>query len=234
MSETSPAARSTGSLSMTSVKEFLKRPPPQALLAATAFLVLMMGAVAVSHELSLRSGRELILAVRPVDPREILMGHYVQLAYVAGDPRPLEDLIDADEAPQLRETLAGDGGWVWAVFDTRTSPAAELVEITLSAPASHDEGRIAVRVSAMMTEIYPDAAPPKDGEEITPPEPIPAITVRVGPDRYYADQTEAETLDAALRSGERSLSAILSVSKEGEASLRGLQAEGERIVPGWF
>jgi uncharacterized membrane-anchored protein len=219
---------------MSALKEFLKQPPPQALLTAAAFLVLMIGAIAVRHELLLRSGRELILAVRPVDPREILMGHYVQLAYVAGDPRQLEGLIDPDDGPRLREALAGDGGTVWAVFDVRTSPAAELVSITLSAPSTLDEGRIAMKVSAMMTEIYPDAAPAKDGEEIVPPEPIPAIAIRVGPDRYYADQKEAEALEAALRSGDRSLSAILSISAGGEASLRGLKADQERILPGWF
>lgn len=234
MTRTVSDPTSSHASSSAGLKAFLKRPPAVALWAATATLVGILGASAIGHELRLRSGQELCLAVRPIDPREVLLGHYVQLGYAVGDSQPLAPLIGAGDMTAIRTALEGDGGEIWAIFESKPDAPARLAAISLDRPSNLPEGRIAVRTTGALTEIYPDR-PAMEADETSPAvTPESGVTIRIGQDRYYADQSEAEALEATIRTGREDVCAILSVSPEGEPALRGIKVADKRVVPGWF
>ncbi len=150
-------------------------------LSLSLFFILMAG-----MQLHARNqGDTLILDAAPVDPRDMLLGHYVALTY------PAERLNVA--------ALAGDdffeeGEPIHVEFESR-SAAAKPARVYRAPPADPDGPVLSGRV------VYAGetAAPPRatDGE---PGERF--VIADLGlPARYYADKETALALDGRLRDG---------------------------------
>lgn len=93
-----------------------------------------LGWIINSRAAILRSGQEILLKVKPVDPRDLLRGDYVRLDYDISDipvrlisnaPAGLFSTVDGDIFVRVRKEA--DGYWrpVSAAFDAPATPAAE-------------------------------------------------------------------------------------------------------------
>jgi uncharacterized membrane-anchored protein len=96
-------------------------------MALTALLWLgLMAGIVGTHELTLRTGQEVVLETRPVDPRDLFRGDYVVLSYAAG-------ALDLASLPNdLRQPARGQS--VYVTLD-RSGPRAVPAGVHAARPA---------------------------------------------------------------------------------------------------
>lgn len=108
------------------------------------------------------AGRSILVRTAPVDPRDLLRGQYMRLAYPMS--RPASDSTEIDEAP--------DGATVWVILE----PDGEFhtpARTSLTEPANLGSGQIALRgrlegrqiVYGIERYFVPEGTPtPREGE----------------------------------------------------------------------
>ena len=124
--------------------DVLSKPATRLALAA-ALLTAMLGWMVVDRMSLLRSGREIVLKVQPVDPRDLFKGDYVRLGYdisrfetakVDGPP-----IVPGEPVFVTLEQAAADAAWTIAKI-TRTRPAAVATnQIVLAAKSNYNQLR---------------------------------------------------------------------------------------------
>lgn len=194
---------------------------PIRILAVAALCAAALIGLVVTELSARESGTEVLIAMQPVDPRNLLSGHYVnvfmQEELPEGAPCP-ETLLDADSAVfgdnVQEEWLAiapnGDRHSVVGSAATREE-AAEL-------------GSILVRGASacMMTTATPEGDPA-----------VASISTNLGLERFYVDQANAERIERIQRASagaeEVPVLAIVSIDANGRARMKGLLVEGERL-----
>lgn len=195
-------------------------------------LIIALVGLLVREDRARASGQEVRLAMEAVDPRSLLSGHYAALQLVqrldGGAPCP----------PDLEAHYGQNDSWV------ALSPAPGGVHRVSGAGASRaaalKHGPVVVRGQADCRQTF--LAPPRAPEDAAPStEERPQetfITLDIGVDRFYADQTQAEALEAALRrQGEAQAPpafAIVSIGQDGRARLKGVEVDGTRADLNWF
>jgi len=216
----------------TSASHRPSRSPVWPLPVTGAVLSLLLFAIGAYHEAERLRGEEIVLQTAPVDPRAVLLGHYVELAYEAETARALADIAPAREIRRM-QTLMSDGAehWAWAWFEQEKDGPWRLVRITLTRPEGAP-GSVGIRVKARASAL----PAPEPGALA-----VHGISIRIGTDRFYTDEREAKAIEAAarLRSPETGelrtdVSVILSVSSRGQPRLSGLVIDGKERRPGWL
>lgn len=171
--------------------------------AMTAVLTLMV----INQANARAGGTEIRLAMEPVDPRDLLLGHYVELV------TPLQRL----ETAQLQggsEHMFEQGDRIWVGLETGPDGSSRPVSVHNSPPAGpHIEGR--VRVAGHISD-----------------EPGQWLTVHYNIERYFASPEAALELESYR--DERRLRLIVSLSDSGSAVIRGLEIDGEDHVDRLF
>ncbi len=120
--------------------ELLKR--PVAPVVATAILLTgILGAMVYERVQHLRTGREIVLPIRPVDPRDLFKGDYVRLGFDIANPKP--ELLAAYNSRRdvpvfvLIEQGSTDTAWtITSVTEQRPTTVAAN-QIVLSAKANY-------------------------------------------------------------------------------------------------
>jgi uncharacterized membrane-anchored protein len=155
----------------------------------------------------LKSGHELTLSVRPVDPRDIFRGDYVALGYdvstlrkpsVASDP----DFSGLSAGSDAFVTMSPkpEGGWteshVGNVYPSHVAPG----DVVLKG-----------RVQSIRKSSNPD-------ETVT--------NIRYGIERYFVPEGTGRVLEDQVRN--HKIEAIVAVGSDGTAALKGLVIDGER------
>jgi uncharacterized membrane-anchored protein len=165
-------------------------------LAQTAVLAYMV----IDRIQLLQSGREIVLPIVPIDPRDLFRGEYVRLNY----PAAQVPLAPADGEPVKRnETLyvtlekAAEGG------DWRP------VEVGRTLKREDNPSRIVLKARALWD------APVRWG----------GPTVRYGIESYFVRQGEGPKLEDMAR--ERKLAVLVAVDKAGTAAIKGLIIDGK-------
>jgi uncharacterized membrane-anchored protein len=105
--------------------EYIRR-PIAGLLASGLLLTGILGAMVVDRMLLLRNGREIVLPIRPVDPRDLFKGDFAGLSYDISrlDAGLVSGLGGAQREQTVYVTLERDAGEVWKpVSVARTLPA---------------------------------------------------------------------------------------------------------------
>lgn len=91
------------------------------------FWVLMLGGFIGMKEWTLRTGTEVLLVMRPVDPRDLFRGDYVTLSYeisrVNPPPSPLTN--DEQSSGPIYVLLSVDDAGIAHAADTSLSPPSE-------------------------------------------------------------------------------------------------------------
>lgn len=152
------------------------------------------------------TGAEIVLRTRPVDPRDLIRGAYVQLEYEV-------ERIDTGALvtpPDTRNWRRDD-----VLFLTlRADESGELKPVALEAakPAA-TQGDVVLRVKYERLDDFTQGAPA-------------AAVVNLGADRYFSDQAGATQLEKDAREGP--LSVILSVGGDGKAVIKGLVVGGQK------
>ena len=155
----------------------------------------------------LRNGTEVLLRIEPVDPRDLLRGDYVQLAYgisnlpvrLIADRSP-DAALSAGEAIKVRLAKSADGTWE-AVAAYLGEPSAE---------PGPEQADIAGQV------LY-DWVPDPDG----------AVPVSYGIERFYLPEGEGRAIETDTRA--RPFTMVVAVAEDGTAQIKALMDGQARL-----
>jgi len=208
---------------------------PARIVAVAVLLFVALTAMILREEQLRQSGREVLLSLETVDPRDLLSGHYAALSLEEpldlGQPCPLhhwdpphpQHFPWSDQPPPdgwIALSRKGDH-YVPTGFAKTKADAAKF-------------GEILVRGGFYCVEIYPIA---QDGPSRTVPQ---ATVLVIGVSRFHADQRQAEHIAASMpvfmpgRAPPAPAYAIVSIGADGRARLKGLQVAGQRLTLSWF
>lgn len=155
----------------------------------------------------LREGREIVLSVEPVDPRDLLRGDYVILGYnisqvplslFANVPTPPEN--DSEEHTVFIRLREGEGG-IW-------QPVAASVDAPAATAPSDTE--VDIRGTAYFARWVSDA-----------------VRVTYGIERFYVPEGEGREIERDLRT--RSFRMKVAISSNGTAQIKSLH-DGETML----
>jgi uncharacterized membrane-anchored protein len=185
------------------------------MLAVVVVFVLALGAIIVQRAQLLESGREIVLAVEPVDPRDFFRGDYVTLTY--------RDLTMLEVAPthEVAGMSEGDPVFVALAIDAAGHAAVKSVHATLAAARTASPvvlaGKVTWRFNRTNDEAHDTAV----------------IRTRYGIEAYFVPEGEGRALEAARNA--RTLEMLIAVDDDGEAAIKGLILDGKRAyVEGIF
>jgi uncharacterized membrane-anchored protein len=149
----------------------------------------------------LKTGREIVLPIVPVDPRDLFKGDYVRLAYpVSTLPTEMAGAKEKATRTPIYVTLqpAADGTW-------------SVAAATPTYPAQVAAGHVVLR-GIRELETWRNTAP---------------VRVRYGLERYYVPEGTGPDLEKLAR--DKKLAAIVAVDSKGTAAIKGLSADGKKI-----
>jgi uncharacterized membrane-anchored protein len=211
---------------------------PWLILAAAGALLAGLTGLVVHEEHLRRSGREVLLTVEAVDPRDLLSGHYARL-----DLR--ETLADGQACPPGARLDTFGGG-----LPGFGAPPPPQGWISLRRAGNHyvASGMATNRTDALKTGdvvvrgVLRCRGPEPALADLSLPARPAVVSLDIGIDRFHADQKQAEAIEAAVRgppttgaepNGVRPL-VIVSVGADGRARLKGLLVAGRRLTLSWF
>lgn len=188
---------------------------PLRIAAAAAVLVLLLVGVVLRENAARAAGREVLLPMEAVDPRDLLTGHYVAL-------RLSQQLALGQSCPRERTSFE-EGGWIGL---KPTGGHYRFVGVGASRQAALAGGaQLAVRGGVHCSRTaFGDAE-------------ADVVTLDIGVDRFHADQDEALAIEKALRQrrqGEAPAFAVVSVGDDGRARLKGVIVDGKRTDLTWW
>jgi uncharacterized membrane-anchored protein len=157
----------------------------------------------------LKSGREVTVAVQPLDPRDIFRGDYVTLGYdfsILHVPGKAEE----QSAPEF---LPGSDAYV-----TLTPVSDNHWSVSSVTPAFPKD--VAPSDLVLKARIK-SAWRPQDKSDTT-------LNVRYGIEAYFVPEGTGRALESKVR--EHAIQAVLAVGRDGTAALKGLVVDGERHV----
>lgn len=176
-----------------------------ALLAAAAGVQTAVLCGMVYDRISLlRTGREVVLEVTPVDPRSLFRGDYVILSYAAS---------------RLPGNLVPEGHLTTATPIYVTLARRENAWTPVAASKSHP-GEIAG--DHVVLRGWPSH--PLSNE---PAAPRSSLLMRYGVESYFVPEGTGRALEALV--GEKKVAVVLSVSASGAAAIKGLIADGKTV-----
>ncbi len=189
---------------------------PMRILAAGAVLLVMLVALVMFEDRARASGREVLLPMEAVDPRDLLSGHYVALNLA-------QQLAPGQACPKEVRTY-DEGRWLALA---PTSGHYRFVGVAATRDAALALGEVALRGG-----VYCSRMAFGEGERN-------AVTLNIGVERFHADQDEAQAIERALRArrpGEASAPAyaVVSVGDDGRARLKGVIIGGKRAELSWW
>jgi uncharacterized membrane-anchored protein len=157
----------------------------------------------------LNTGREIVTAVEPVDPRDLFRGDYVILGYAFSRVRA----TDLAAASTFEEFKAGDKVFVTLKKGEEQTWTPTAVGKMQPATSSSD-GAVMLRGIVRSRWL---------GENN-----IPELNVTYGTERYYVPEGTGRALEEKVR--DESVQAILAIAPDGTAAIKGVIVGGERHV----
>jgi hypothetical protein len=190
------------------------------ILAVAAITVLALVGLVVHEQLARDAGAEIRMAMEPVDPQALLSGAYVEVSPTdvlpvgqACPPGATEGVFpgaNLGQRPAHWLALAQHGAtWsVAGVAETREA-AARFAPLT-------------TRGDAYCIAAVPDAPG--------------SVTAELGVDRVSLSQDEAKRISALVDTptGPRPVQALISIGADGQARMKGLVVNGQRLELTWY
>lgn len=202
------------------------------LLLILAAMIAFLSTMVVTHAHHRAHGREVILAMEPVDPRDLLLGYY---SIIRTDAHTL-DMAELEGLKTGWET----GDRVFVTLEEGDDGASAPIAVSAEQPS--DGVFLQGRVRSVSTQTDwrdVESADPGSEDDWSPQEPVPGterdeLRVIYNLEAYYAEADQAQELDT-MRNQDR-LRLIISVAPDGRAVIKGLEIDGERridrILPG--
>lgn len=176
-----------------------------ALAAVAAVQSLVIGWMVWDRVSLLSNGREIKAAVVPVDPRDIFRGDYVTLGYgfTSGTDIALPEGVRT-------------GDTVYALLKEQGPMDWTLASVSAEKPETPGGGEVVLKAIV-------DSA--RRGRE---PGPATVGRLRFGIERFYVPEGQGRVLEKQVL--EKRIVAVLAVGGDGKVALKGLEADGLRIV----
>ena len=178
------------------------------LLAAVALVQsAMLLKIVWDRQRLLKTGREIVMQVVPVDPRDIMRGDYVTLGYGIS-PMRRSALKDSASLTGL-----GRGAPVYVTIRPDTASNWTPVNVSVAYPADVADGDAVLkgRVQYIWDEANNDNA---------------NLAVTFGIESYFVPEGTGKPLEQSVR--DKKIQAIVAVGPDGTAAIKGLVIDGER------
>lgn len=181
-----------------------------ALAAAALLQSAALAKIVWDRDRLIRNGREIVMRVVPVDPRDLVRGDYVQLGFGLSPLYTAKLKLSADMAAiapgdRVYVTLHPDSDKNWSVTAVSISYPVEV--------ASED-----AVLQGRLENIW------QDGSDNAPKSLV--FDVRYGIESYFVPEGTGPELEAAVR--DKTVEALVAVGRDGTAALKGLVIGGER------
>lgn len=172
---------------------------------AVAFVALVQTAI-LAHIVYgrvalLRDGREIVVEVIPVDPRDLFRGDYVILGYGFGRISDVQAPEGTRRGDTVYVTLRPTGPEQW-----------EAVRITPDPVAPDDETNVMLK--GIVSYVSWGARP--------------QVSIRYGIESYFVPEGTGRALEKKVR--EKKISVVLAVGSSGDVAIKSLVVDGERVV----
>lgn len=151
----------------------------------------------------LKDGREIVVEVIPVDPRDFFRGDYVILGYAFNPQGSVPVPPETQNGDTVYVTLKPTGAEKWEVASTSH---------TLVTPSDPAE----VVLKGIVNSVYVRSAEPTTG------------SIRFGIESYFVPEGTGRELEKKVL--EKKISAVLAVGSSGEVAIKALVVDGERVV----
>jgi len=164
-------------------------------LAQTAVLA----GIVIDRVRLLQSGREIVLPIIPVDPRDLFRGEYVRLSYSVGSvPSRL-----------LEGPKPGRNDAFYVVLEKAADGAWQPVKVSAAMPAETSPDRVVLKGRALHEWMQSPTA---------------RQLVRYGIESYFVPEGQGKRLEDLAR--EKKLAARIAVDGRGNAAIKGLIIDG--------
>lgn len=172
-----------------------------ALMLVATLQVLALGYMVFDRVRLVKTGKEIVLPIIPVDPRDLFKGDYVRLAYPISRP----------EAVSISAPMPERSAWGYAVIepDPDTARLWKIARISSSRPTDLSPGQIVIKARA------------PGGWRTTRP------VLHFGLERYYVPEGTGLALEKMA--ADRKLAAIVAVDAAGNAAIKGLSVDGRKV-----
>ena len=173
-----------------------------AALAAIAILQIgILGSMVAGRVRLLQTGREIVLPIQPVDPRDLFKGDYVRLGYTISSV-PFQAL--AGNEPRY-------GKPAYVTIEPQADGNWSVARLTARYPDQVPTGHIVLKARH---ERWADWShwPSR---------------VRYGLERYYVPEGKGPGIEKLAR--DKKLAAIVAVDARGNAAIKGLSIDGQRV-----
>lgn len=160
----------------------------------------------------LRSGSEIRLAVRPIDPRDLLRGDYVTLAYDISSLRA--KLLDGDDTFKRHDRL-------FVVLQQDSDGSAQPVSIHHRRPAV-TQGQIVL--AGRVRNVSSDISAPVGSHGTECAAPCPAIAVAYGIESYFVPEGQGRAIERQRDFSK--MEVLAAVDSRGHAAIKGLIVDG--------
>lgn len=179
----------------------LARPRLAGLALSAALLTGILGYMVIDRVQLLRSGREIVLPIRPVDPRDLFKGDYARLGYDISTVPLVAGTGDLAYGTRVFVTLEQDAAGVWKPIATAQAMPAKLAanQIALSAQIRGNRTEAGTRRQF----------------------------VAYGLERYFVPEGTGGRIEDMARKS--TLSAIVAVDSKGRAAIKGLVIDGKTV-----
>lgn len=156
----------------------------------------------------LKTGREITVPVKPVDPRDLFRGDYVTLGYdISTLNTSLVPIGNFDNFPA--------GSTAYVTLSPNTAGAWTVAAVATGRPATVAPSDVILKGRVDRTWRAQTASDS-------------VINMRYGIETYFVPEGTGRTLETQVR--EHKIDAIVAVGSDGTATLKGLVIDGERHV----
>lgn len=151
----------------------------------------------------LANGREITLQVVPVDPRSLFRGDYVILNY---------DISDVESPEQTRRMRRGET--VYVTLKENQDGLWQAVRTSTETPAAGAPGEVVLKGSVRYASAASAGTPGK-------------ARVTYGIESFFVPEGTGRELEKLVQ--DRKLSALIAVDDDGNAGIKGLMVDGQRV-----
>lgn len=195
--------------------------PLRILIVAALCIAGLIGLV-VREGMARDSGTNVLLAMEAIDPRALLLGHYV-----------IVDLREGLEPGEPCPTQNEGAPWVGLGPSGEEVTGAPVFSLVGNGPDPATAATIPGAVAVRGTFTCNPPTPPEGDFEGAPG----WVALDLGINRFYASQADAMRIDRILREQRvdetTRVYANVSLGADGRARLQGLVVDGERLELGW-
>lgn len=183
------------------MNDWLKH-PLAGLVASAVLLTGILGYMVIDRVRLLKAGREIVLPIRPVDPRDIFKGDYAALGY---------DISRIDNALLPAEPARLNGERVFVTLQRDEAGVWKPIAAAFKKPQTVADNQVVI---AGFATRYANVA---GGFTF----------VRYGLERYFVPEGTGKRIEDLARTS--TMSAIVAVAANGQAAIKGLVIDGKNV-----